>query len=1029
MKPSCPLRVLFLSLACSAALAAQAQGGRVDVPAGDLATALDTYARQSGTQLVYRADQLKGARSGGLKGQPASPQALNALLKGSGFHAQRDESGAVLIVPQAAPRPTSPAPANRRPAAPQPQSNAAPPVTDIATVQVTGSRIPRAQVEGPAPITMITAEQIQAAGLTSVPDVLRSLSQNSGSVQGQQNTTSAQSTPGAQAVDLRGLGPNHTLVLINGRRIADFPLPLNSRSNFTDIGNIPLGMIDRVEVLTGSASAVYGSDAMAGVINFILKKSTDGTIIDYRYGDTQRGGGESHRLSLTTGFERGEFSGIVGLELLDKRPLWGFDRDIQDSTLDAPTSRRRLPRLVAQLYDWDDDVNIGPADDCAAMAGLNDGTTVPSKDRWGEPLCGSERAIAYRTIQNQREGANLYGALEYRFSSELSWFADFQMGRQTVKLLTGTNGNDVASDHMGWEFHDPNSTDNNDKIFFNAGTGHYEIWSRQFAPEEVGGLQNRMNSTTQKTFAITTGFNGTLGEDWTWEAAYNHSEYKAVVKMPRINAEAANRFFLGERLGYDDDGYAIFNPDPARLFTPLTPTEFANIGAMSTWYPVAKNDNLSFTANTPSLFTMPAGDVGFAGAIEYGSQSYKINPDPLALTADAYYGPRYGDGRGSRDHWSAAGELRVPLLQSLQASVAGRYDMYSYGDKDPGKFTYSMGLEWRPLDTLLVRGSYGTGFRAPDMHYLFADNDYYRTVSTDYYQCRTEEPGYSDADCYDDGSWDVNTFDVYTGNMQLDVETSKSFTAGFVWSPTANFDLAVDYYRIRIANQVQAQSRERLRADEANCLLGVTDAGVAVDINSPTCVDALARVIRENPNDPYSTITSVHFAPINIANEETSGIDVTANYRLQSASAGDFRFTGNYTWADRHSRQQYPGDPEEDMLDLSFSATTLPRTKGNLGVDWDRNAWGAGLFGNYVGRVANYNNDVWTPATWRFNGSARYDISDHLRVSLSVNNLLDKMPPKDATWANYPYYDTSWFDSMGRSYYLQLTWKLGGAPL
>ena len=201
----------------------------------------------------------------------------------------------------------------------------------------------------------------------------------------------------------------------------------------------------------------------------------------------------------------------------------------------AETTRQpRFNQIVAQLYDWDDDVNIGPADDCAAMAGLNDGTTVPSKDRWGEPLCGSERAIAYRTIQNQREGANLYGALEYRFSSELSWFADFQMGRQTVKLLTGTNGNDVASDHMGWEFHDPNSTDNNDKIFFNAGTGHYEIWSRQFAPEEVGGLENRMNSTTQKTFAITTGFNGTLGEDWTWEAAYNHSEYKAVVKMPRI---------------------------------------------------------------------------------------------------------------------------------------------------------------------------------------------------------------------------------------------------------------------------------------------------------------------------------------------------------------------------------------------------------------------------------------------------------------------------------------------------------------
>ena len=159
-------------------------------------------------------------------------------------------------------------------------------------VQVTGSRIPRAQVEGPAPVTVVNAEQIKAAGFTSVPDVLRSLSQNNGYTQGQQNTTGAQSTPGAQAVDLRGLGPNHTLVLINGRRVADFPLPLNGKSNFTDIGNIPLGMIDRIEVLTGSASAVYGSDAMAGVINFILKKSTDGTTIDYRYGDTSRGGGD-----------------------------------------------------------------------------------------------------------------------------------------------------------------------------------------------------------------------------------------------------------------------------------------------------------------------------------------------------------------------------------------------------------------------------------------------------------------------------------------------------------------------------------------------------------------------------------------------------------------------------------------------------------------------------------------------------------------------------------------------------------------
>ena len=1030
MRPPRPLRVLLLSLACSAALAAHAQApadAPVDVPAGELSSALEAYARQSGVELVYRADQMRGVRTTGTRGLPPG-QALQALLRGSGFSAREDASGAVLIVQQpllaqAGPAPAAPAQAAPPPPAPAPE----PAVAELETVQVTGSRIPRAQVEGPAPITVVTAQQIQAAGLTSVPDVLRSLSQNSGTVQGQQNTTSAQSTPGAQAVDLRGLGPNHTLVLVNGRRIADFPLPLNSRSNFTDIGNIPLGMIDRVEVLTGSASAVYGSDAMAGVINFILKKSLDGTIVDYRYGDTERGGGESHRLTLTSGFERGAFSGIVGLELLDKRPLWGFERDIQDSTLDAPTDRRRLPRLTAQILNWEDDTNLAPADGCAAMAGLNEGTTGLHLDRFGEPYCGSERAIAYRTITNERQGGHAYGAFEYRLSDTLSWFADVQLGHQTVRLLTGTNGNDVASDHMGWEFHDPASYDNyRNKIFYNALTGQREIWSRQFTPEETGGLRNRMNTTTQKTMALTTGFQGAFGADWNWEASWNHSQYKADVEMPRILAAAANRLFLGERLGYNEDGYAVYAPDPARMFTPLTEAEFASISTMSTWRPVARNDSLAFTVDTASLFALPAGDVGFAGALEYGEQAYRINPDPLALTEDAYYGPRYGDGRGERERWSAAGELRLPLASSLQASLAGRYDRYSYGNQDPGKFTWSGGLEWRPMDTLLVRGSYGTGFRAPDMHYLFAGEDYYRTrFATDYYDCRTAEPGATDAYCYDDGSYDVATFDVYSGNMALEVETSKSYSAGFVWSPLPGFDLAVDYYRIQVMNQVQTQDRERLRSDEASCRLGVTDSGLPVDIDSPTCQDAIARVVR----DADGVITSVRFSPINIASEETSGIDVSANYRLTTAAAGDFRFSGSYTRVHRHSRRQYPGDPSEDMLDYATYSPALPRHKGNLGLAWDRGAWGASVFGSYLGHVPNYDDDAWMPATWRFNAGARYDINDHLRVSLSVNNLFDKMPPKDPTWANYPYYDTAWFDSVGRSYFVQVAWKLGGSAL
>ena len=1023
-----PFRVLLLSLACSASVAAQAQASTpINIPAGELVPALDSLARQSGAQFVYRADQLQGLRTSGVKGAKSPQDAVDRLLQGSEYVAQRDASGAMVIVKRTPPAKPKPArQVSMLQAPPAAAAEPAPAVQELDTIQVTGSRIPRAQIEGPAPITVITAEQIKAAGLTSVPDVMRSLSQNNGNTQGQQNTGGAMQTPGAQSVDLRGLGPNHTLVLINGRRIADFPLPLNGKSNFTDIGNIPLGMIDRIEVLTGSASAVYGSDAMAGVINFILKDSADGTTLDYRFGGTSEGGGKSFNLTLTSGFDRGAFSGIVGIEFQNKDPVWGTQRDVQDSTLDAPTSRRQLPRLIAQVYDWDDDVNIAPADDCAALSHLNQETTVLAADRYGEPYCGSERAIAYRTITNERKGFNAYGSFKYRFNDDLAWFADLQLGRQDVRLLTGTNGNDVVSDHMGWEFHDPLSTNNyRQKMFYNVGTGHYEIWSRQFSPEETGGLRNRMNTTTQKTFAVTTGLEGSFGQDWGWEAAYNHSEYRADVDMPRIDAAAANSLFLGPLLGYDDDGYAMYNPDPARMFTPLTTAQFATIGVMSRFTPKADNDNLSFTVDNSSLFTMPAGDVGFAGALEYGRQSYAINPDPLALTEDAYFGPRYGDGSGDRDRWSAAAELRIPLLSTVNASLAGRYDRYSYDDQNPGKFTYSAGIEWRPVETLLVRGSYGTGFRAPDMHYLFAGNDYYRTrYATDYYQCRTDEPGFSDGDCYDDGSWDVSTFDVYSGNMDLEVETSKSFTAGLVWTPIPNLDLALDYYKIRISNQVQTQDREQLRSTEGSCRLGVTPGGEAVDINSPTCVDALARVVRDADGD----ITSVLFGPVNIANEETSGIDLSVSYNLQTANTGNFRFSGSHSWVERHRRQQNSGDAWEDMLDVAYYYAS-PRIKSNLGVSWDKGQWGGSLFGTYLGRLANYDNDAWIPSTWSFNGAARYDVNDHLRVAFTVNNLLNEMPPVDQTWANYPYYDTSWFDSLGRSYYLQFTWKLGGKAL
>jgi len=892
------------------------------------------------------------------------------------------------------------------------------------TVQVTGSRIARSEVEGPAPITVITSREISAAGFTTVPDVLRSLTQNGGETQSQQSGMGGVTTPGAQQVDLRGLGPNKTLVLVNGRRVADFPLPLRGQNNFTDIGNIPLGMIDRIEVLSGSASAVYGSDAMAGVINFILKKSADGTTLDYRYGDTSRGGGSSNKFTVTTGFEHGNLSGVVGVELLDKKPLWAYQRKIQDSTLDSPDDQRG--DWIFQRFDWFDGTSF-PEDEGKCDTSLNHGSTYAELDGDYGFYCASREAISYGTIESGRKSINAYGSFNLDINDNLSWFADVQVGHAKVELMGSP---------LSWQYQ--GQTQDGDRgVFYNANSGVWEYWYRQFTPEESGGFDDVMTRDTQDTLSIATGFKGTFGQGWDYEASLNHSQYHAKVSYPRIVSAAANALLLGPQQGVDDYGYAIFSPDADQFYQPLTRAQYDSITADSVFKPTARSDTFSFTLDRGDLFTLPAGPVGFAANLEYGTQGYDIHPDPLALT-DYYYGARYGDGHGDRSHWGIAGELRVPVFEPLTLSAAGRYDQYRYAGKSPGKFTYSLGLEWRPVEHLLVRGSYGTGFRAPDLHYLFAGNDYFRTREVDYLGCRNDPDAttISYDDCRALGYRD-RVRNTRAGDANLDYETSKSLTAGFVWSPqltaTTGFDLSVDYFNIRVSNQIQDMDTDRILQMEANCIIGQDVQGNPVDPNSAECLDAVPRVMR----DEDGNLLGVFYQPINIAQQRVAGYDISANYRWNSP-IGTWRLGFNHTLFTRHDSRQFEGGPLEDHLAVNALGWDVPRTKSSATLSWERNAWSATLHGQRLGRLPSlesYNqeyvpgqsvNSPWINPTTLYNASLQYRFNDRMRLSLAVDNLFDKMPPKDPTSVDYPYYDISWFDSVGRSYFLEFTWKLGG---
>ena len=1024
MKPLRPLRLLLLSLACSAALAAQAQepaAATIDIPAGSLASALDALARQSGVQLVYRADQLRDARTGGVRGTLSTSDALDRLLQGSGFSARRDESGAVLIVPAstapAAPRSVPARPAS--PPAPVP-AQAEDDVTQFDAMQVTGSRIPRAQVEGPAPITVITAADIEAGGFTSVPDVMQSLTQNGGQTQSQQSAGGADFSPGAQQVDLRALGPNHTLVLVNGRRIADFPLPFGGRSNFTDVSSLPLGMIERIEVLTGSASAIYGSDAISGVVNFILKRRADGTTVDYRYGQTERGDAQSHRLNVSSGYDNGDFHAVFGFEYRRQDPLWGFERREQDSSFDAPTANSRVPPRTFLVTDWWDDY-IDPGEDtCAAMSHLNEGTLgYHERPRYGM-FCGSDRAVAYRTQISKRDGINAYASLGHAFEGGHEWFADVQAGRHEVSLFRAPRI---------WALMTPDGVEHD--YFHNIFGGEDEderynrqYWQRQFTLEEMGGLGNGMVRTVQKTFGLTTGMHGSVWGDWNYEASLSHSQYKARIRWPQIVAAAANDLFLGPLLGYTDSGYPIYNADPARLWTPLTRAEYDSIFAYTTYHPESESQALALTLTRAELFSLPGGAAGFAATAEIGRQSYDLNPDPLA-TEYYYYSWKDSDGHGSRNRWALAGELRMPVLETLNLSVAGRYDRYRFAGRDPGKFTWSAGMEWRPLDSLLVRGSYGTAFRAPDLHYVFAGPGNDETSAPDYWRCATEQGDVPFDECDYDREGIIRS---RAGSADLEPETSDSWTVGLVWSPSSWLDLSLDWFDIDMRNQVQDLRVQDVMINERDCRLGT------LDIDSPICVDTLARITRM----PDGTLYGVHVNPINIARERTSGADLSANLRWDTA-IGLFRLTGSYTWVHEHEIQDYPDEPVTDMFAIN-SGYDIPRTKASLRLSWSKGPLSASIQGRRLGRIPNDDSyyEIWSPedgtdpwigATYRYNANVQYEFSERSRLSLSVVNLFDKDPPYDPTYTGYPYYDIAWFDREGRSFYLQYTHKFGGSAL
>ncbi len=347
----------------------------------------------------------------------------------------------------------------------------------------------------------------------------------------------------------------------------------------------------------------------------------------------------------------------------------------------------------------------------------------------------------------------------------------------------------------------------------------------------------------------------------------------------------------------------------------------------------------------------------------------------------------------------------MPVFSQLLINGAGRYDRYEYSSNSSGKATYALGFEYRPFKPLLLRGSVATGFRAPDLSYLYAGENGSSSSGTDYYLCRRDEP--ETGPNYYDGcsNGDVGFNGRSHGSTALGNETSTSFTYGFVYSPMLNLD-----FTPRLL-QHQGEERGHLPGQRQSAAPGSglpfrddrrRQAGGRQFVVLPAGRKSGGAQFTQRAFNPNG-ITSVLALPINAAMDYTSGYDFDSHYRLVTDGLGEFSFHLGGTYVIKRRSQLSPDSPvDNQMTDLYYYL--IPRTKANASVTWNYRDFTATVYGARLGGIPDYDGTKRLSPTSEYNTTFAYRITPALNVSLIINNVLDKRPRRDETWTSYPYY-------------------------
>ncbi len=882
--------------------------------------------------------------------------------------------------------------------------------SNVERIQVTGSRIKRTDLESANPVTVIDASDLSDQGFTNVQDALENLSATTGAV----TTQSVHGfTPAATAISLRGAGASRTLTLINGKRLNQYPRALGGTDNFVDTSTIPLDAVAQIEVLQSGASAIYGADAVGGVVNIILKRNFNGFSAKYRHGDTNEGGGATDKVSLAMGSssDRGNVSNFLEFSSNEqlkasRRANFGIDTDkVPYSPFSQYSS---YGARIAPLTEGAQGQRALSEEECKVLGLFYDTANA---------RCGYDRS-KQRDLGPESTRFTNTTVFNYELMEDLTLVgrADFSKSKSTtriepsatndVNVIIGVDENTqkrmltIDTDGLVKQYDFSTAAERRDVLggdFANATDGTYAYIRR------LNGLGQREGETNGENYFGSLGLEGMIAENYSWDVSGNYGKsYVDVYNHGYTTDQKLFDYVTADNVTAGKKGQSLLDDISKDAFDDMSYSPYSR----------ATSSLLNFQANItgPAFELLDDQEADFALGAEWSRQDYTADSDSES-TAGNVVGTGGSSGQGERRFWATYGELKVPVIDELVFDLAARYDKYSdFG----GNLTPSVAVEYRPTEKWLLRGSWNRVFRAPDMQRVYGDPTEGFSTVVDFKACeaRGGTPNQPSDDPVTNELCNELHIESTTG-ANPDLKPEKGYTAnlGAVYGGD-QLNASVDLWQWKlddIVNQVSAARQAR---------------------EYETYKDTITR-------DVNGVITHIQSTALNLSFSEVSGLDTELGYDFDLDDFGELKLIGRGTYMLKSESQLDSVSPVDDDIDDGG----LPRLKGNLVATWSNDNFSTTLGGFYTGRHHGINyksfkeaaeeedtpfneGDYEVGSYFKWNLTGTYHVTDDTEFQTGILNLFDKGPNFDPTDSSWPHYERSLFNARGREWFIEASMKM-----